>query len=185
MAFYTNLFATATFVSFVVLAPFVSAQAGQLFPPSNLSDPAQSCPNGATLSWNGASGSVDCTPIATSSNCESGVASGVSGGAPVCVDPTPQVTTTSCPAGQFMVQITGGTPVCAMVQIQTIQNSCYGDSVCTVSCPDGTILTGGGCFVGDLMSPSSSYPQGNGWYCSIQQWQNANTFNAYALCMNI
>lgn len=39
------------------------AHAGQLFPPGGLAngDPKENCPDGTSLSWNGAAGTVECT----------------------------------------------------------------------------------------------------------------------------
>jgi hypothetical protein len=92
MVFKSRLYAAAALLSFVGLAPFASAQAGNLFPPENIgANPNISCPNGQLLGWTG--NSVNCT------------------------NPTPGVTTTLCPAGQMLVGITGGSPDCAGVSV--------------------------------------------------------------------
>jgi len=85
-----------------------------LFPPSNLPNPTQNCPNGEVLSWNGPSGTVECTNptsgVTTPTNCPAGqVMTGVSSGTPTCV---PLSTITNCPAGQVMAGMSSGAPIC-------------------------------------------------------------------------
>ncbi|MGD0762499.1 MAG: hypothetical protein ABR929_04780 [Roseiarcus sp.] len=88
MPFTSRFYATTALVYFIALATLTSAQAGQLFPPNNLPDPKQSCPNGQVLSWTGGDGTVDCT------------------------DPTPGVTVPSCPAGQGLTGLNQGVATC-------------------------------------------------------------------------
>lgn len=76
--------ATTAIVAMIMFS--TSANAGRLFPPSNIgADPNTTCPSGQVLSWQ--RDHVD------------------------CMDPTPGVSL-SCPAGQLLTGITNGTPVC-------------------------------------------------------------------------
>jgi hypothetical protein len=79
----------AALIYLCVLA--VPAQAGQLFPPANIgSNPNVSCPNGQVLTWTGET--------------------------VACTNPTPGVSV-SCIAGQVLMGISNGTPVCTTVPV--------------------------------------------------------------------
>lgn len=92
--------AFACVVVAVVLTASAPAFAGQLFPPDNLPNPHEDCPNGEVLSWLGSRGTV------------------------VCIDPTLGVTTANCSDGKIMVGISNGAPVC-----QTFAHSAGGVDV--------------------------------------------------------
>jgi hypothetical protein len=81
----------------------VPAQAGQLFPPSNLSNPASDCPSGQVLAWNGEHGTVECS------------------------NPTPGITV-SCPAGQVLTGIVNGVPTCSSWNVK-VETTTYGFSI--------------------------------------------------------
>jgi hypothetical protein len=68
-------------------------------------------------------------------------------------------------------------------QLQLVKQDCGASPTCTVTCSTGSVA-GGGCFVGNDMSPSSSFPSGNGWYCSTQNWNSAGDLQAFATCMS-
>jgi len=113
-----------------------------LFPPENIgTNPNVTCPNGQVLGWTG--DAVDCTnptPGVTTASCPAGkMAIGISGGVQVCANPTPDITTVTCPSGQAMTGISGGVPVC--VDLVAVGTSTPTPGL-TVSCPTGQVLTG-------------------------------------------
>ena len=113
MAFKSRFYATAALCCLTALAPLTSAYAGQLFPPNNLADPKQSCPNGEVLSWVGGSGTVECT------------------------NPTPGITV-SCPTGQVIASVTNGKPNCvpsssAWQSVDITDNTTPFDQNCEIS----------------------------------------------------
>lgn len=112
----------------------MSAQAGQLFPPSNLPDPTQNCPNGEVLSWVGVSGTVQ------------------------CINPTPGVNV-SCSTGQVLNGITNGAPSCLCLSSgQPPVNGACTTSTTTSSCPTGQTMTDVGCQT--TTTTASSCPPG-------------------------
>jgi hypothetical protein len=102
------LCAIAALICFCVLAPPV--EAGQLFPPANIgSNPNIACPNSEVLAWTGET--------------------------VACVNPTPGVSV-SCTAGQVLMGISNGLPVCTSVpSCQAGQTLNYDGTtfVCTAS----------------------------------------------------
>ena len=126
----------ATLALFCLCTGSIPAHAGQLFPPKNLSNSQQNCPNGQVLSWNGNDGCVECN------------------------DPSPGVTVARCPSGQELVGITNGQPICesdevlsgtwcGMAAVQSY--SCLGGETCDQNYPgiwvNGVIPPQGGTVV--------------------------------------
>jgi|SRR5208337_1795546 len=112
MIFKSLFFATTALLCVCTVA--APAQAGQLFPPNNIgSNPNISCPHGGVLTWD--ADHVDCvnpTPGVTVTSCPAGqVLTGISSGSPICVVPTPTLSL-SCPAGEVLTGILNGAPTC-------------------------------------------------------------------------
>jgi len=131
----------AALVSLLVVAPFTAAQAGQLFPPANLTGTAINlpCPNNEVLTW--------------------------SGDSVVCVDPTLAINV-SCPEGTVMTGISGGSAVCTQTASTCPSGQTLVNGVCTTStsssssptspsfpCPSGQMfdVTGTCCAVGSIV----------------------------------
>lgn len=77
----------------------------------------------------------------------------------------------------------GNVSSCTQVQGEKVFNSRMVSALVEAVCPEGKILSGGGCYAfggGDLMS---SYPQQNHWKCNYSK-RNMGTkrFRAYAVC---
>lgn len=66
----------------------------------------------------------------TNGNCATNQLLSWSGGTLNCTDPTPRVTTTPCPNGQYMKQIVNGNPVCVSAA----------SGITTAPCPDGQYM---------------------------------------------
>ena len=136
MSFKSCFYASAAMISFLGFVPLAPAQAGQLFPPSNIgANPNVTCPSGQVLGWTGdAVACTNPTPGVTTTACPTGQQMvQISGGTPVCANPTPGVTV-SCPSGSILVGITNGAANC-------LPSPAIADTV-TVSCPSGDVLTG-------------------------------------------
>jgi hypothetical protein len=83
-----------------------------------------------------------------------------------------------------------GTSGQSVVSATSISNPNGSQSFGSVSCPAGSLRTGGGVFGslgfgGGQQSVNSSYPSGNGWAAYMNNATGVNgTFNVYAVCLS-
>jgi hypothetical protein len=162
MALRSRFCAMAMLVSLIVVAPFSTAHAGQLFPPQGMSPTTNACPDNTALVWSSTGGGqVACAPASSLVSTTGSV---------VETTTTPPAGSIICPAGEVMVGMQNGSPICrastlSCMVVQNQENGAPGDYGLNVSCPSGYTVTGGGAWdqwcdgCGVVSAPNGS----NGW----------------------